>query len=1170
MQFTDEQTLAIERRRGELLLDAGAGSGKTSVLVERFVRAVQEDGIGVGQILTITFTEKAAAELRERIRNRLREAGADAAARATEGAWISTIHAFCARLLRAHALDAGLDPEFTVLDEHETAPLRRSALDAALAAVAGGPEGSELISAFGPATLRANVAATYAELRARGELEPRLPPAPPPPNPLDLRSACLLVEDLALLVQQELGAIRDPGRRVIEAIELLDRAPAILQSGRPWPGQLERIKLGTNAGALKTQACDDYREALAELLQMAAENEVTAARDGLDRLLREYGRRYTELKRARSALDFADLELLARELLRSEEIGTRYRERFTRVMVDEMQDTNSVQLELIELVTQLDLVMVGDAQQSIYGFRHANVELFEERGRRLERIGARASLQTNFRSRAEILNALNGAFAAALGESYRPLTPGRVESPAAGPLVELLIADRDSTIPDPDPAVEQLAAPWRVAEARALAARVRELIETEQARAADVVVLLRATTDIHVYEQSLEAAGVPTYVIGGRGYWSHPQVIELVAYLRALANPLDTESLYAVFLSPLCGLSLDGLVLSAAGAADELAIDDRERLREFGDWFAGERRAAAWLAPEELLDRALSRNGYELQIAGLPDARRRLANVRKLMRLAREWQVEHGSDLRGFVDVLTSRAEGGDGARESEAPVESEALDAVRLMTIHRSKGLEFPVVCVADIGRQVMPRAGALIRIGRDDDRLGLRLKQPGDGQRVSVLAYDELKLEEREREAEEERRLFYVAMTRARERLIVSGAARLENWDQANRLAPVGWIGRAFAPDIATRAAAASALTAPDAGIEPEPFVTERGVLVRFLSASTSASDQPAADPPSADPPSADPPAAAPPSADPPATDPPAADPPAEPLRADAGGVLHPYGAKPFPETVPAGAFEPPAGVADARPQPRSLSYTALATYEQCGYRFYVQRVLGLPDLPNPDPPPQDGERPTPSAAPPPRGGLTAAQRGTLIHQVLAALDLRNPSLREAMPTDVRGLLAGLIGSATFARLAGLRDVRREQRFSFPVGETLITGVFDVIAQDGPGQLLVIDYKSDRLGGADPATVVPERYVAQRLIYALAALKLGAPSVEVVHLFLEAPEDPVWEQFHADDIGDLQAQLTERVAGPLAGDFRVSERPGRRICDGCPAQGGLCSHPLDRTMRG
>jgi ATP-dependent exoDNAse (exonuclease V) beta subunit len=639
-------------------------------------------------------------------------------------------------------------------------------------------------------------------------------------------------------------------------------------------------------------------------------------------------------------------------------------------------------------------------------------------------------------------------------------------------------------------------------------------------------------------------------------------VTALVAYLRALANPLDTESLYSVFLSPLCGLSLDGLVLTAAGATDELGIDDRERLREFRAWFEGERRAAAWLGPEQLLDRALARNGYELHIAGLPDARRRLANVRKLLRLAREWQAQHGSDLRGFVDLLVGRADGGDGARESEAPVESEALDAVRLMTIHRSKGLEFPVVCVADIGRQMLPRAGSLIRVGRDDQRLGLRLKQPGDGKRVSVLAYEQLKLEEREREADEERRLFYVAMTRARERLIVSGAARLDHWEELNRYAPVGWIGKAFVADIATRAAAAGVLTSARDEIAPEPFVTEHGVLVRFIGA-TPAPDTPLPPPLPRD--ALQPTAAldalqstAAPDALQPTAAPDALQPTAAP---DAGGVLCPGDAKRLPDTASP----------DTTAQPGSLSYTALATYEQCAYRFYVQRVLGLPDLPNPTPPPasEGDER---RAAPPParaRTGLTGAQRGTLIHQVLAGMDLRNPSLRDAMPTDVRGLLAGLIGSTTFARLAVLRDVSREQRFAFPVGETLITGVFDVIAQDGPGQLLVLDYKSDRLAGADPAVVVAERYVAQRLIYALAALKLGAPRVEVQHLFLEAPEDPVWAEFGAADLPTLEAELAERVAGPLAGEFRVTGAPGRRVCDGCPAQGGLCSHPLELTTR-
>ncbi|MGH2874398.1 MAG: 3'-5' exonuclease, partial [Solirubrobacteraceae bacterium] len=706
-----------------------------------------------------------------------------------------------------------------------------------------------------------------------------------------------------------------------------------------------------------------------------------------------------------------------------------------------------------------------------------------------------------------------------------------------------IIADRDGSVLEQDPLIEQLAAPWRVAEARALAARVGDLIAAGEAPAGDVVVLLRATTDIYVYEQALEAAGVPTYVIGGRGYWSHPQVLELVAYLRVLANPLDSEARYGVLSSPLCGLSLDGLVLEAASARDELGGQDRGRLDEFEAWLRAERRAASWLGAEQLLDRALLRNGYELQVAALPDAPRRLANVRKLMRLAREWQTEQGSDLRGFVDLLQSRSDGVDGAaRESEAPVAGEALDAVRLMTIHRSKGLEFPVVCVADLGRQLLPRGGALVKVGRDGSSLGLRLRRPGHGRRVSVLAYDALKGEEREREIEEERRLFYVAMTRAQERLIVSGAARLDNWELANRYAPIGWVGAALVPDIAARAAAAAVLTRTRDGVGAEQFVTEHGVLVRFVGATPGAVAAPAA--------------------------PVALAAPAAPVALDsldapvAGSVLPPVGAKRFAD-APVPAAQDPA------PPPTSLSYTALATYEQCGYRFYVQRVLGLPDLPIP---PRAGGAAEPASAPPAGPTLSGAQRGTLIHQLLAGIDLRAPSLREPMPAEVRGPLAGLLASTTFGRLANLRDVRREQRFAFPVGETLITGIFDVVAEESPGHILVLDYKSDRLGRTSPEAIVADRYTAQRTIYALAALKLGAAAVEVVHLFLDAPEEPVAAVFVAADVAVLEAELDERVAGLVgsrAGDFRVSATPGPVVCDGCPARGGLCSWPLAATLR-
>ena len=283
------------------------------------------------------------------------------------------------------------------------------------------------------------------------------------------------------------------------------------------------------------------------------------------------------------------------------------------------------------------------------------------------------------------------------------------------------------------------------------------------------------------------------------------------------------------------------------------------------------------------------------------------------MRLAREWQAAHGSDLRGFVDLLVSRADGGDGARESEAPVESEALDAVRLMTIHRSKGLEFPVVCVADLGRQVLPRAGSLIRVGRDGGRLGLRLKQPGlrrarqrarlrraqargagtrgGGGAAAVLRGDD------PRQGAPDR--------------LRRGAARALGGDQP--LAPVGWIGAALVPEIAARAAAAAELTGAGPGaVDPEPFVTDDGVLVRFIGVSGAAPQAPVA-----------------------------------PIDAGARGR-----GKRFQPPRTANRLPRPCSRAAAAspPVPASLSYTALATYEQCGYRFYAQRVLGLPDLPSP----------------------------------------------------------------------------------------------------------------------------------------------------------------------------------------------------------------------------
>ncbi|HYV16863.1 MAG TPA: UvrD-helicase domain-containing protein [Conexibacter sp.] len=1169
--FTPEQRAAIEHDGG-LLLTATAGSGKTSVMAERYVRAARErvpeaatwppeagpashDGCEVARILAITFTDKAAAELKARVRARFAQLGDGERARATEGAWISTIHAFCARILRTHALAAGLDPRFSVLDESAARRLAAEAFEAALddLVAAHGGAALEVIAAYRAGDLRDAILAVHAELRSRGQERPRLPAAQP--AALGPRHAALALARAQAAV--ELEAVEGNGVTLERARANLVACKALIDRPiEPAPAAVEvsKLALPRNGGALAGEGCAAYRAALDAYADACADAHAVPVLALLDALLRAFDERYAAAKDAASALDFADLELRANALLREHErLRARYAERFPHVLVDEFQDTNPLQLELLERIAGERLFAVGDELQSIYGFRHADVRLFRARRAALAERGAAATLATNFRSHPTLLAALNAAFAPRFGASFVPLVPGRAESadpqPAiAGPRVELLLTDAaaDWSAAGLIPVGTVAPAPlWRVAEARRLALRVRELLDGGRA-AGDVVVLLRATGDLAVYERALTDAGVPTYVIGGRGYWSQQQVRDLVAYLGVLANPRDGLALTTLLASPLAGLSSDALVQLAAAVRagdrdawwtltegdellDRLDDEDRARVLTLRSWLPAERRAAPRQSVDALIERALVRTGYDLALLRLGGGARRLANVRKLMRLAREHEARHGRDLRGFVDLVTGLS-GGDGQpeeRESEAPVEGEALDAVRVMTIHRAKGLEFPVVCVADLGRESPSAGRELIRVGRDG-RVGIRLKAlDGSGGRPA-LAYRAVGEERARAEAEEEARLFYVAMTRAREQLILSGAVGCESWPEARPgAAPIAWIAPAFVPEIGSLAApdAAADGVAERDGIEVAYAINRPGSLAAALDAA----------------------------------------PPAAPVDCVSSAE---------PPSVPAPA---PPSQATPAPPVAALSYTSLQDHAHCGYRFYLQRVLSLPEIEpaHPHALAAGGRLP---------GRLDARARGVAVHMLLEGLDLARPAppddaaLRRAAPAataaeldELHALVARFVASPLRGRLAAADDVHREQPFAFqlvlPDGTTIpLIGVLDAIGHEDQ-RTLIVDYKSDRLDGADPAELVAREYALQRAAYALAALHDGAAEVEVVHCFLDRPDAPVGATFRPQDVEALSADLAARATAILTRDFPVAPDPGPRICDGCPGRGSLCSWPLERT---
>ena len=760
------------------------------MLVERFVRAVRDDGIAPGQILAITFTERAAAELQERVRRRLLALGETAAARAMDEAYVGTFHGFCARVLRDHAREAGRAQELGILDEGLAARLRRQAFADVLGEFVGSEraersEAIDLIAAYTADRARATVLGVYAELRSRGQRFPRLP---------EPRLDHTLARQPQLSSQDELQAQRALDEQGARAVVL-------------WNELLER-----------------------------------------------FGERYEAAKQARNGLDFDDLELLAGELLaRDADLRKTWAERFELLMVDELQDVNPRQLALVQALERDNLFTVGDEWQSIYGFRHADVALFRARHAELAPRGQSLRLAHNFRGRPELLEAVNAVFAARFGGAFTPLRAGRERArereTQAEPVIELLLTDRrgyrrEQTQAGSGESSDSGAVAWRQAEARALARRVGELVRTGQASPGGVAVLLRAVGDIECYEQALREQGLRTIATAG-AFWARQEVADMLAYLRALADPLDELALYGALAAPPVELSSDALGLIARAAREqdrgvwELARDHEvvggARAAELCAWLEQERALVPDLELAKLLERAIEHGGHRERLLADADGdgERRLANLGKLVELAREWERSEGRDLRGFLDEAAFQQGAGGGflanaeaIAEPDATITDAAQDAVRLMSVHAAKGLEFDVVCVADLGRA--PSMGVpdlLVQSGGSqsavDRRIGVRLVSLSNPEPHPALDYAELAQERREAQAEEEDRIVYVAMTRARERLLLSGAVDFASWPRERPGAPpIAWLGPALAPELPALCA--------DAAHEPVPALNVDGTDV------------------------------------------------------------------------------------------------------------------------------------------------------------------------------------------------------------------------------------------------------------------------------------------------------------------------------------------------------
>ena len=491
---TEQQREAAFEHDRDVFLRAGAGTGKTTVLVDRFCAAALDPDGGVERILAFTFTERAADQLRRRVREELAERASAAegterqellaAAEASDRAWISTIHGFCRRVLASHPAAAGLDPRFRVLDEPEADRLASRAFDSALEQMVeeGDSEALELAAANRPWTLLQMTRGAYDELRSHGDPSPTLPEAPAIDSAAAVRDLIEAAREAHTECAEAKGAKGEVSRERIAAAMALDPK---LEADEELLESLATLTIVSDGGAFKGEACERYTAALRRARAAVAGRVLGPAYEQLRDLIERFGHRYEELKAERSALDFEDLQLRALELLRSSEpIRERYRDQFLHLMVDEFQDTNSLQLGLIEQLhgPETNLFLVGDEFQSIYGFRHANVDVYRREHRRFaDGAAGRVALPLtgNFRATPEVL-AVTNMIGAALLDGFEPLTagtPDATEQAEDEPPAELLLTvDNRKAWEAEETALPRLqddpSSGSKVAEARRLAGRL--------------------------------------------------------------------------------------------------------------------------------------------------------------------------------------------------------------------------------------------------------------------------------------------------------------------------------------------------------------------------------------------------------------------------------------------------------------------------------------------------------------------------------------------------------------------------------------------------------------------------------------------------------------------------------------------------------------------------
>lgn len=754
---------------GPVAVEAGAGTGKTHLMAYRYLWLVKDKGFSPLEIVAVTFTEKAARELRARVRKTLLEGQVEPEKiYELEAAPISTLHALAARICREYPQEAEVHPNFRVLDELDSLVWLREHLEEALEALPQELPFTQLQEIF-QALLRQPAEARRAFQALRHRLDggkaaqeiKRYQQGWAQRVRKEAERATQVMRDLA--GRQHAKALAVIAKAADLLLEAADQASEQPREAQDRLGEVLRLRAPRGPKEVRS-LLQDIKEKVRHLTQLLPkENQgdhfLLQRADWLEEAFVQVQRNLAACKRRDGVLDFADLEVHALRALQHPHVQQDYRQRWRAFLVDEHQDTNPTQAEILErLFGDGPIAVVGDRKQAIYGFRHADVKVFTELIGKLEERpqGRVVFLQENYRTRAPLLSAVDRLALGFLGGVHQPLKPTRPGWGGSEPYLRRISLAVE---------LEKEEAPW--VEAYWVARKVRELLERGlpygPLEPDQIAILARTWRALEPFAEALEAVGVPAFLGGGGHLLDTAEARDGLALLSFLANPKDDLALLTLLRSPYFAVAdkiihAEAISRTAPSWWEALGGSTAAPLQEVRLLLEA-LLAQRYLPPSALLQEADLATGYTAVLAHLPGSARRLADYRGFVELVRNLE-EKGYALSEVVRYIKT-------LQREEAQIPRPSLvgtGAVQLMSVHAAKGLEWRVVFLVAMDRRPNPSEPGFLL---DPDR-GLGLA-PG-------ALYCELLDEKLQRQAEEEARLLYVALTRARDMLILSSVAYAE----------------------------------------------------------------------------------------------------------------------------------------------------------------------------------------------------------------------------------------------------------------------------------------------------------------------------------------------------------------------------------------------------------